>query len=142
LFRTNQTRAGCNRPLSQDRSASGRAHTVFQHAVAKQSMAIAVQCPAAQAMRDRNNPDGRGENSPMGEHLEGRYANYFEIGFRAQEFLLDFGQFDEDSGSAIRHTRIITNPVSAKTFLKMLTEVMKEYETSVGWIGSEPGGDA
>jgi len=74
----------------------------------------------------------------MDGHLEGRYANYFEVGFTAQEFLLDFGQFDEDRGSAIRHTRIITNPVSAKMFLKMLTEVVLEYESR----GSEPGGDA
>jgi hypothetical protein len=75
----------------------------------------------------------------MAEHLEGRYANYFELGFTAGEFLLDFGQFNEDSGAAIRHTRIIANPASAKTFLKMLTVVMKEYETSVGKIGeAEP----
>src|SRR5260221_2523087 len=98
-------------------------------------------------------PDQRGrgeENLSMEGYLEGRYANYFEIGFTAQEFLLDFGQFDEDCGSAIRHTRIITNPISAKMFLKMLTEVVLKYETSVVRIdeaegrasrGSEPSGD-
>jgi len=70
----------------------------------------------------------------MGETLEGRYANYFELGFTVHEFLLDFGQFDEDSESAIRHTRIITNPTSAKVFLKMLAEVVAEYEAKVGPI--------
>ena len=70
----------------------------------------------------------------MGEPLEGRYANYFELGFTAFEFLLDFGQFDEDSESAIRHTRIVTNPTSAKVFLKMLLEAVAEYEAKVGPI--------
>ena len=71
--------------------------------------------------------------------LEGRYANHFEIGFTALEFLFDFGQFDEDSGTAIRHTRIITNPVSAKTFWEMLRDVLAEYETTVGNTdGTEP----
>lgn len=70
----------------------------------------------------------------MGEHLEGRYANYFEIGFTALEFLFDFGQFDQDSGAAMRHTRIITNPASARTFLKMLTDVVSKYEASIGEI--------
>lgn len=70
----------------------------------------------------------------MGEPLEGRYANYFEVGFTAFEVLLDFGQFDQDTGGAIRHTRIVTNPTSAKVFLKMLIGVLAEYEAKVGPI--------
>jgi Protein of unknown function (DUF3467) len=76
--------------------------------------------------------DPKEREVPMEGKLEGRYANHFEIGFTALEFLFDFGQFDEDSGSAIRHTRIITNPASAKTFWEMLREVLTEYETSIG----------
>ena len=76
----------------------------------------------------RLSPDGR----RMGEPLEGRYANYFELGFTAFEVLLDFGQFDSESGDAIRHTRIITNPSSAKVLLKMLGEILAEFETTVG----------
>ena len=71
----------------------------------------------------------------MGEPLEGRYANYFELGFTAFEFLFDFGQFDQDTESAIRHTRIIANPTSARVFLKMLADVVAEYEAKVGPIG-------
>jgi hypothetical protein len=71
----------------------------------------------------------------MADPLDGRYANYFELGFTAHEFLIDFGQFDQDTGSAIRHTRIITHPVSAKVFLKMLSDVIAEYESKVGPIG-------
>jgi hypothetical protein len=68
----------------------------------------------------------------MGTPLEGRYANYFELGFTASEFLLDFGQFDQDTESAIRHTRIITNPTSARVFLKMLADVVAESEAQIG----------
>jgi hypothetical protein len=71
----------------------------------------------------------------MADPLEGRYANYFELGFTTFEFLLDFGQFDQDTGAAIRHTRIITHPESAKVFLKMLTDVVAEFESKVGPIG-------
>ena len=72
--------------------------------------------------------------------LEGRYANYFEIGFTVHEFLMDFGQFDQDSESAIRHTRIIATPVSIGMFLRMLVDVVARYEASQGPIG-EPDGN-
>jgi hypothetical protein len=70
----------------------------------------------------------------MGQPLEGRYANYFELGFSAIEFLLDFGQYDQDTGAAIRHTRIITHPESAKILLKMLRDVIAEFESKFGPI--------
>jgi len=113
-------------------------HSIFQRATKPLWMAMSVQCLGSTGA-GRINTTRRKENLPMGEHLEGRYANYFEIGFTALEFLFDFGQFDEDSGAAIRHTRIITNPASAKTFLKMLKEVVTEYEASVEKAdGTEP----
>jgi len=71
----------------------------------------------------------------MAEPLEGRYANYFELGFTAFEFILDFGQFDRETGGVVRHTRIITNPASAKVLLDMLGDVVREYEAKVGKAG-------
>lgn len=65
----------------------------------------------------------------MGEPLEGRYANYFEIGFTAFEFILDFGQYDQQTGATVRHTRIITNPASAKVLLDMLLNIVREFES-------------
>lgn len=62
-------------------------------------------------------------------------CNWAGIDFTASEFLLDFGQFDQDTESAIRHTRIIANPTSARVFLKMLADVVAEYEAKVGPIG-------
>jgi hypothetical protein len=59
------------------------------------------------------------------------------MGFTAREFLMDFGQYDQDSGAAIRHTRIITYPESAKIFLQMLSEMIAEFESKVGPIGGD-----
>ena len=74
------------------------------------------------------------DDARMGAPLEGRYANYFELGFTAFEFLLDFGQFDQGTESPMRHTRIITNPTAARVFLKMLADSVAEYEAKVGPI--------
>jgi len=77
--------------------------------------------------------------------LEGRYANYFQIGHNAVEFLLDFGQFYPESMGPQFHTRIITNPVYAKVLSETLRESIDRYEQTFGVIlkdseSSEKGG--
>jgi hypothetical protein len=69
--------------------------------------------------------------------LEGRYANYFEVGHNAFEFLLNFGQFYPESEKAQLHTRIITSPIYAKALLEMLREAIDRYELSFGAIPEE-----
>jgi hypothetical protein len=66
--------------------------------------------------------------------LEGRYANYFEVGHNAFEFLFDFGQFYQDSKEARLHTRIITNPIYAKALFSTLRESIEQYEQKFGVI--------
>lgn len=66
--------------------------------------------------------------------LEGQYANYFQVGHNALEFLLDFGQFYPNSTIAHFHTRIITNPVYAKAFLDTFRESIEQYERVFGSI--------
>ena len=50
--------------------------------------------------------------------VEGRYANYFKIGYNAFEFVIDFGQLypegEPGDKKARFHTRIITAPVYAR----------------------------
>ncbi|MBZ5553734.1 MAG: DUF3467 domain-containing protein [Acidobacteriia bacterium] len=65
---------------------------------------------------------------------ERHYANYFEIGFNAFEFLLDFGQFYPGDEKAHRQTRIITSPAYAKSLLETLRESIDRYEQSFGVI--------
>lgn len=52
--------------------------------------------------------------------LEGRYANYFNVGYSAFEVILEFGQFYEGSPRPHMHTRIVTGPAYAKALLEVL----------------------
>ncbi len=60
--------------------------------------------------------------------LLGSYANYFEVGHNAFEFLLDFGQFYPEKDRARVHTRIIMSPAYAKALLRTLEESLQRYE--------------
>jgi hypothetical protein len=79
-----------------------------------------------------------------GEILEGRYANYFEIGHNAFEFLLDFGQCYFEEPDSRMHTRIVTSPMFAKRLADSLNQALAQYERTHGRIpgdAEEPDGD-
>ena len=84
---------------------------------------------------------GDSREAPEGGLLEGRYANYFKVGYNAFEFVLDFGQFYPEGKEAQLHTRIITSPIYVKTLLELLRESIDRYEQTFGNIPEE-GGDA
>jgi hypothetical protein len=70
--------------------------------------------------------------------LEGRYANYFQVGHNAYEFILDFGQLyedHEDRGGI--HSRIVTSPAYAKHLLHTLSSAVGHYEADYGTIEEE-----
>ena len=69
--------------------------------------------------------------------VEGRSANHFELAFTESEFLLDFGQSYDKEKEALIHTRIILTPISAKALLAMLHDLLQQYETKVGPIGTK-----
>lgn len=73
--------------------------------------------------------ESRSANPP-----DARYANYFEVGHNAFEFLLDFGQFYPGSEKPHLHTRIVTYPAYAKALLAVLRESVEQYERSFGEI--------
>ena len=75
----------------------------------------------------------RSEDSARGG-VEGRYANYFQIGHNAFEFLLDFGQLYADGRPEQMHTRIITSPPFAKELLQVLQQSIEQYERKFGVI--------
>lgn len=74
-------------------------------------------------------PKRRGLRAP---ELEGRYANHFEVGHNAFEFVIDFGQAYDHAGAARSHTRIVTSPFYAKALIEMLSESMRSYENRFG----------
>jgi hypothetical protein len=55
---------------------------------------------------------------------EGRYANYFQIGHNAFEFLVEFGQ--RDGGV---HTRIYVSPQYARVLSDLLLEALAEHDS-------------
>ncbi len=69
--------------------------------------------------------------------LVGRYANYFEIGHNAFEFIMDFGQLYIGEKEAMIHTRIVTSPVYAKKLAEILHDAISQYEQSHGRIADE-----
>ena len=64
--------------------------------------------------------------------LEGRYANCFQVGHNAFEFVINFGQLYEVEAEGRIHTRIITSPVYMKAFIETLVESMRQYESQFG----------
>jgi hypothetical protein len=64
--------------------------------------------------------------------LEGKYANYFEVGYNAFEFILDFGQLYSEGEEPQLHTRIITSPAYAKALLETLRESVDQYDRAYG----------
>ena len=69
-----------------------------------------------------------------GSELEGRYANSFEVGFNAYEFVIDFAQQYEPA-SGRKHTRIITSPALARGLTDLLEDSLRKFEAMYG----EPG---
>jgi len=69
--------------------------------------------------------------------VEGKYANYFQVGFNAFEFLLDFGQLYYDGKQECYHTRIVTGPSYARELLKVLSTSLEQYERTFGPIKTQ-----
>lgn len=69
------------------------------------------------------------------ESPEGRYANCFEVGHNAFEFVLDFGQKYDELDAATTHTRIVTSPSYAKALQQTLAESIERYEKEFGPLG-------
>ena len=81
-----------------------------------------------------NREDGESQHDGR---TEGRYANYFQVGHNAFEFLLDYGQCYPETKETQFHTRIIMNPAYAKALLDTLKESIEQYEKAFGPICKE-----
>jgi len=66
--------------------------------------------------------------------LEARYANYFEVGHNAYEFLVDFGQYRPNTECVQMQTRIVTGPVFAKLLSSLLSKAVAQFEQEHGSI--------
>ena len=66
--------------------------------------------------------------------IEGKYANYFKVGYNAFEFVIDFGQNYSENEDAELSTRIILAPVFARALNESLQDSIKKYEKKYGKI--------
>jgi hypothetical protein len=64
---------------------------------------------------------------------EGRYANFFQVGHNAFEFLIEFGQ--QDRGI---HTRIYVSPQYARVLSDLLLETLGQHDRE--FEGKQGGG--
>jgi hypothetical protein len=78
------------------------------------------------------------ESQASGQNdLEGKYANYFQVGHNAFEFVVDFGQMYADGQQEQIHTRIVTGPSYEKDFLELLEQSLEQYEEQFGPIARD-----
>ena len=68
---------------------------------------------------------------------KGSYANYFEVGHTAFEFVMDFGELYAGAGTGVCHTRVVTSPIYAVALLDVLQKSVAEYEAKFGVIDRE-----
>lgn len=69
------------------------------------------------------------------------YANYFEVGHNAFEFLIDFGQIDPQSGDVNINSRIAVGPTHAKLFSRLMEGAVAQFEDEFGAIPDASDGD-
>ncbi len=58
------------------------------------------------------------------------YANYFEVGHNAFEFLIDSGQVEPQSGEIQLISRIAFSPVHAKLLSQLLSQAITQFEAA------------
>lgn len=78
--------------------------------------------------------------SMTGQYSDVKYANSFEVGFNAFEFLFDLGHVFGVDSARVAHTRIVTVPVFARYFLTVLAHSLTQYEAQFGEIADNFGG--
>jgi len=63
-------------------------------------------------------------------YMEGRYANYFKVGFNEQEIVIDFGQH-HGGEETLMHTRIVISRAYLSTLIAMLEASSGRIENNV-----------
>lgn len=71
-------------------------------------------------------------SQPRKPKEDARYANYFQVGYNAFEFLLEFGQREGRI-----HTSIYVSPQHARILSDLLVDALKEFTEGKG-VGGAP----
>ena len=65
---------------------------------------------------------------PGDDEIEGRYANFFQVGFNAYEFVIEFGQQYPPAPERV-HTRIVTSAPLAHHLSETLERSIRDFES-------------
>jgi hypothetical protein len=68
--------------------------------------------------------------------LQTWYANNFEVGNNAFEFVIVFGEVYDGDGAKVWHGRVVSAPVPAKLLCDLLHRALEEYEREFGPIAA------
>lgn len=71
----------------------------------------------------------------------GQYVNYFEVGYNAFEFLLDFGRSIPGRENTECQTRLVLSPITLKALSTTILTSMKEYQRQFGPIPADSQGE-
>jgi hypothetical protein len=107
------------------------------HFDSKLGFPVYFEIPATSATSPRRNGEIVMMEKMTLERLGAVYANYLKVGQNAFEFLFDFGQIYLEDDDAQFHTRIITTPIYAKAFFRVLQDCINLYEQEFGQIPDE-----
>jgi hypothetical protein len=92
-------------------------------------------------MQTRKSKKSESKVSGCSKGIEGKYANYFKVGYNAFEFVFDFGQNYSENDQAALYNRVILAPAFARALYASLGETIEEYEKKFGKIkNSIPNG--
>jgi hypothetical protein len=69
---------------------------------------------------------------------DGAYANIAFISSNNAEFILDFARFLPGNTRGKVISRVVLNPIHAKSIMKSLNEAVDQYEKKFGAIDAEP----
>ena len=88
-----------------------------------------------------NRPGRNPMQAPEASTDASRYANAFNIGHNAFEFVLEFGQQLSEADRVAVHTSIVTLPIYAQALSRALGDSLERYEAQFGQITAdqEPG---
>jgi hypothetical protein len=86
--------------------------------------------PAAGEAGTTVNDKANRDRPPASHVKEGRYANFFQIGHNASEFLIEFGQ--QEAGESVFHTRIYVCAEQARVLADLMTSTLEQHERIFG----------
>jgi hypothetical protein len=99
-----------------------------------------MSTPSSQPTDQPNNPNANKPHPPAGpkinipDGMEPAYTNLARISHSPADIVIEFAHMLPGESTATIRSRVVMSPLSAKLFLRALTENMGRYEAAFGEI--------